>query len=128
MKMPRTFALTLILAASLLASGCAALVLGGAVAAGTYVYVDGWSTQSYNASLDRSYNAALKACQNLKMTVEKKEKNISEAKIKAKDGDREVWIDLDSASEKVTKIKVRVGLMGDEVASKKIHDAIAKQL
>lgn len=109
-------------------SGCAALLLGGAAAGGTYVYVDGKSTQDYTAGLSTAYDAALAACQELKLDVTKKEKKLDGASVTAKDGKTDVWITLTPKTEKVTTITIRYGLTGDEAASKRIHDAIARHL
>jgi hypothetical protein len=127
--MKKHLALLVVLASLLVGlSGCAFLLLGGAAAGGTYVYVNGEAKQDFNASLDRSYNATLAACQELKMAVTKKEKKLDGASVTAKDGSTDVWISLTPKTEKVTGITVRYGLTGDEAASKRIHDAITRNL
>lgn len=108
--------------------GCAAVAAGAMAGGGTYAYVTGWGTATYNVDLDRAYDAALDACDDLDLVVQKQERHLSDAEITAKDGDSTVWIDLDSEGVRVTKIAVRVGVMGDKVASERIHDRIARQL
>ena len=108
--------------------GCAAVAAGAMAGGGTYAYVTGWGTATYNVDLDRAYDAALDACDDLDLLVQEQERHLSDAEITAKDGDRTVWIDLDSEGVRTTKIGVRVGVMGDKVASERIHDRIARQL
>ncbi len=109
-------------------SGCAAVVVGGVAAGGTYYYVTGWLNKDYSASLNQAYTASLEACKELGLAIQKRHKNLTEASIDAKDSDRDVWISLESKTANVTKISVRVGLTGDKIASQRIHEAIAKRL
>lgn len=109
----------------LLSTGCAALVVGGAAAVGTYTYVAGQLKKTYNANLDTSYRATLAGCEALGLPVIEREKQLSKASVKAQDGDRDVWITLKSQSSTTTEISIRVGYLGDELASRRIHEAIA---
>lgn len=122
----RILALCLVLSMVIAVSGCAAVVLGGAAAGGTYVYVTGQAKQKFNADLASTYKAALKACKNLNLAVEDSKKKLSEASIKAKDVDTAVIIDLTYVSSKVTDVSVRYGILGDEVASKRVLAEINK--
>ncbi|PIE69343.1 MAG: hypothetical protein CSA21_02725 [Deltaproteobacteria bacterium] len=106
-------------------SSCAAVILGGAGAAGTYSYFEGKTSVSRNISVNKAYAAALKACKKLGLPIEKKSKNLSEASITGKDGDRTFWIWISAENTVRTKISVRVGLFGDEPASQKIQDTLA---
>lgn len=129
MRTTRASALaTLLLGLVLTCSGCAVLLLGGAAAGGTYVYLDGWSKQTYKVGLDQAYNATLDALQELKMPVEKRSKGGIDASVTAKDLNRDVWIKMEMSTERTTVISIRVGLLGDEVASKRIHTAIGKAM
>lgn len=127
-SMKNTLCVCLLLAAMAGMSGCAAVAAGAMAGGGTYAYVTGWGTMTYNVDLDRAYDAALEACDELDLLVKKQERHLSDADIEAKDGDTTVWIDLESQGIHVTKVSVRVGVMGDKVASERIHDRIAKEL
>lgn len=120
----------LALLAFFLSSGCATLLVGGAAAVGTYTYAMGQLKHTYAVNLDRSYKATLAACKSLKLSIAKTEKELSSASVTCKDGDTDVWISLKSLPEnpKHTEISVRVGVLGDEAASKKIHEAIRAKL
>ncbi len=122
----RILTLFLVLSMGIAVSGCAAVVLGGAAAGGTYVYVTGQAKQKFNADLTSTYKAALKSCKKLNLTVEDSKKKLSEASIKAKDVDTAVIIDLTYVSSKVTDVSVRYGILGDEVASKRVLAEINK--
>ncbi|MBP9944690.1 MAG: DUF3568 family protein [Desulfomicrobium sp.] len=112
----------------LLSTGCAALVVGGAAAVGTYTYVAGQLKKTYNANLDASYQATLAGCQALGLPLQEQEKKLSKATVRVIDGDRDVWIWLTTQSSTTTEISIRVGVLGDELASRRIHDAIAARL
>lgn len=109
-----------------LCTGCAALVVGGAAALGTYTYTAGQMKRTYNANLDKSYAAAISGCESLQLPIFKKEKKLSSASITTQDAERDVWISLKAITSSTTEITVRVGYLGDEFASKRIHEAIHK--
>ncbi|BBD07334.1 DUF3568 family protein [Desulfovibrio ferrophilus] len=108
-------------------SGCA-VVAAGMAGGGTYVYVSGWGKKVYNVDLDVAYNASVDACQSLGLKIQSRERHLADASIKALDGDSEVWIDLESENPRVTEIAVRVGYLGDKVASERVLARIEKEL
>ncbi|MBE1425149.1 hypothetical protein H4684_001793 [Desulfomicrobium macestii] len=112
----------------LLSTGCAALVVGGAAAVGTYTYVAGMLQRTYNANLDTTYQATLAGCEALGLPVQDRQKQLSKASVKVVDGDRDVWISLTAQSSTTTEVSVRVGYLGDELASRRIHEAIQARL
>lgn len=112
----------------LLSTGCAALVVGGAAAVGTYTYVAGQLQRTYNANLDATYQATLAGCEALGLPVQDKQKQLSKASVKVLDGDREAWISLTAQSSTTTEVSIRVGYLGDELASRRIHEAIQARL
>lgn len=122
----RVLAICLVLSIGIAVSGCAAVMLGGAAAGGSYVYVTGQAKQKFNADLAGTYKAALKVCKNLNLKIEDSKKKLSEASIKAKDADTAVIIDLTYVSSKVTDVSVRYGILGDEAASKRVLAEINK--
>ncbi|NCC24301.1 MAG: DUF3568 family protein [Deltaproteobacteria bacterium] len=104
-------------------TGCGALLLGGAAAGGTYSYVSGRMKVDHSAGLDVTYAAAKGACDKLNLNITSSSKDLTSASIVAKDGDREVWINLKYKSDTVTHVEIKVGLMGDENASHRIYQA-----
>jgi hypothetical protein len=102
--------------------GCAALVAGAAGGAGTSIWLSGKLTQQFNASYERTINAAKKALKSLKLeiTKETKAENITQLKSKYSDG-KEIWIDIRRVTDNSTKVEVRVGAVNpDKEASDRI--------
>ncbi|MFO7594736.1 MAG: DUF3568 domain-containing protein [Desulfocurvibacter africanus] len=128
--MQRHLAILFILALSLsMAAGCGALVAGGAAAAGTYVYTEGRLQQQYDANLDQAFQASLAGAGDAGLKVTEQNKEVAEASIRAEQQDGSpVWITLESLGQNKTQVSVRVGYTGDEQASRRIQEAIAKRL
>lgn len=124
----RLATLVLIVFLGFFVSGCGAVILGGAAAGGTYVYVAGQAKQKFNSDLGTTYKAALSACKQLDLRIEDGKKRLSDASIKAIDVDTTVYIDLTSSSSRVTEVAVRYGILGDEQASSRILAAIKRNL
>ena len=119
----------LVLAIALLCSGCAMSTSGGGTpTGGTNAFFDGQFKRAYSASLDQAYQASIAGCKSLGLTIRDQSKNLSGASITAQDTDREVWIKISEKTASSTEISVKVGATGDEVASKKIHEAIHSKL
>ncbi|HSR13217.1 MAG TPA: DUF3568 family protein [Thermodesulfobacteriota bacterium] len=124
--------LILISAANL--SGCALLVAAGAGAAagvGAAEYVGGELKQEYAAPLDKTWEAALAAVQELKMkSSEKFLDNLDQNRVikgQTEEG-KAFQISLSAVSKDITMVKVRIGTFGDEEFSKKVQGAIAGSL
>ena len=109
-------------------AGCAAVATGGAAAGATYAYVTGWVVKDYPKDLNDTYRAGLEAVKHLDMQVVEKSHDLSSADIKSTLGNTDYWIKMQSKSDYLTKVSVRSGLLGDKVASLKIHEAIQKAL
>lgn len=120
--------LSLLAGALFCMSGCAALVAGGAAAGGTYAYMSGWLERTYQAPLDEAYQASLGAAQELGMEVVEREQELGKASIQAERNDTTYWIELNSTDGDMTEIRVRAGLLGDEEASQRVHEAIQANL
>jgi len=110
-----------------LSMGCAAALVGGATAVGTYTYISGQLIGTYNANLETTYHAVISGCNNLNLPIHNRKLSIDRAFIAARDGSKDVWINIKTQTSTTTKVAVRVGYLGDEFASQKIHDAISKE-
>jgi len=104
-------------------STCAAVVVGGAAGA-TYSYVRGWLAVDYNVSLDKAYHAGIKALKHHDLKILEREKDMTIAFVKARGAKREIWVRLKRKRKRITKISIRVGVMGDGKASRMLHDTI----
>lgn len=124
----RAMATALLLATLLLSAGCAAILVGGAAATGTYVYLDGQAKNTYSASLQKSYDASLAACRELTIPVTSTAKDGTSGKITGKLSGDTVIISMKLVGDNQTQITVRVGMFGNESASRRIHAAISRHL
>lgn len=126
--MRNTFALSIICLFLLVTTGCGAIIVGGGAALGTYAYVNGEATGTYDATLDKAFAASKAACDEFGIPIIKEEKDNSSAKIQGKLNDDTVTISLELVGEGITEISVRVGLWGNETTSRRIHNAITFHL
>jgi hypothetical protein len=123
----------IILSAAATSAGCALFAAGAGVAAGVGAaeYVRGELKQAYAAPMEKAWNASLAAADEMKMkTTEKSIDNLDQNRVikgKTEDG-KDFQISLEALSKDVTTVKVRIGVFGDEAYSKKIQEAIAKNL
>lgn len=111
----------------LLNTGCAAVLLGGAAAAGagTILYVKGELQSTDDVSIDKAWRATILAVDDLGFVVTSKEKDAVSARLTALTADnKEVKITLNRKADKVTQIAIRVGTLGDESLSRLILDKI----
>ena len=110
---------------------CIAVGAGAAVGVGAAEYIGGELKQAYAAPMERTWNAVLQTADELKMkTTEKSIDNLDKNRVvkgRTYEG-TDFEIALEALGKDVTMVKVRIGVFGDEKASKTIHDAIAKNL
>lgn len=110
-------------------SGCFALLLGAAAGAGGVVYVKGGLVQNVDETVEDIHKASLAAVKDLGLFLTADELNRHSAQIKAEYGDgKKVNIKIDAITEFVSKITVRVGLIGNQEDSRLILNAIEKKL
>jgi len=123
----------LILSAVITSAGCALFAAGAGVVAGVGAadYVSGELKQAYAAPMEKAWNASLAAAGEMKMKItEKSIDNLDQNRVikgKTEDG-KDFQISLEALSKDVTTVKVRIGVFGDEAYSKKIQEAIGKNL
>lgn len=109
--------------------GCVALAVGAAAGAGGYAYIKGALEKNVDYSLEQSHRAALAALKDLKMEIKEDTLNINDAQVTARGKDKEsISVVIESLTERSSKIKVRVGVFGDQDKSQVILNAIQKRL
>lgn len=104
--------------------------MGGRVVAGAYEYAEGEIKRPYVASMGTAWMACQDALKDVGVEIfesSTEEPTHWTMKAKTKKG-REIKIALDTVSKDITKVSVRIGILGDDVLSQLIHDAIARQL
>ena len=115
-------------------AGCGLFVVAGAgavVGVGAAEYIGGELKQAYSASMEKAWEAAQAATEELKMkTIEKSIDNLDQNRVikgETPQG-KDFQIALEALAKDVTMVKVRIGFFGDEEYSKKVQEAIAKNL
>ena len=113
------------------ASGCAAVLLGagaGAGVAGT-TYVMGKLEDEVDKPVTQVHRAAVAGLKSLDLPVDKDRGDKLSAEIESKTADeKKIWISIHSLSKTRSKIAIRVGLIGDEVRSRRILSAIRQRV
>jgi hypothetical protein len=108
------------------------LIAGAAVAAagaGTYAYIKGDLQRTYQAPMDKAWDATLKAVNELKMAIESQQHDAFNGTIKGSMADsKNFQISLKRLTEESTEIGVRIGLFGDRQISEAIHEKIMAKL
>jgi hypothetical protein len=114
---------------SALCSGCLALAVGVAGGTAGAIYVMGKLQDEVNRPLPVVHEAAVVAMKDLelKLSEDRADKLSAHMESAFSDGPH-VWIDMESVSDSSCRLTIRVGLTGDEVRSRKIHDAIKQHL
>jgi len=119
-------------AISLSLAACAPVVLmgaGAAVGVFGYKYYQGALTVIYESPYMETWDATLKALEEMNMKVESSKHDASSGWIVARDPDQKrVSISMEYRSAKETEVVIRSGTMGDEEASMAIKESIRKEL
>ena len=112
--------------------GCAAVAgagIGAAAATGAMAYKNGELETSYAAPYNLTWNATIRAMKRMNLKITKTQKGATEGTVESEQADGTgVTTKLKSSSQDVTSIKIRVGILGDEEASKTIDRYIRAEL
>jgi hypothetical protein len=123
--------LCVLLFLSFILQGCVLLAIGtgAAAGAGAVAYIKGELQTTYGASLDQTYQATLDALEDLDYRILSTQKDGTEGEIEAKRvGGDSVKVKLSVSGRGTTLVKIRVGIFGDEAASRTIERKIASRL
>ena len=119
-----------VLAGIFFVSSCS-LQVGDRVAgihSGKFFYTDGNLVTNYDVSFERAWKACEKALIDVKASVVEIEKKISEGTLKAVlEGDN-IRIFVEYLEKNLTKISVRVGRAGNNIASEMIQEKVKENL
>ena len=112
---------------ALVAGGC--IVVAAGAGAGTVAYVRGDLEPTFEASVDKVYDATLKSMEQLELMPTQKNKDSLGSEIIARtSADKKVTIKTTRVAENLTKVSIRIGIFGDESLSRAIHDKIKTNL
>lgn len=112
-------------------TGCVAVVVAGAAAAGagTYAYVKGDLKGTVEASVDQTWAATQSALKELGYLVVEQSKGVNDGELKARSPtDQKVTIKVKRQTETLTDLAIRVGTFGDEAVSRTVMERIQKHL
>ncbi len=109
-------------------SGCV-VVAAGAVGAGAVAYVRGELAASVEADLDATYAAAQRALDKLEFAkIDQRKSGLDAQLVRRTALDKRVEIKLKKVTDRLTKVEIRVGLVGDQELSLTLLDKIRAEL
>jgi len=111
---------------------CTPLVFFGAgtlAGVGGYKFYKGGLTVIYQAPYMKTWDATLKAFENMNFEIQSKKHDRTAGKIKAQRADKKpVNVAMEYKSAQETEVQIRVGIFGNEAASIAIKEEIKKTL
>jgi len=128
-KNQKLYVMIILLFSTLSFSGCVALAVGAAAGAGSVGYAQGSLQQNFDHTITQLHKASLAAFKSLNIVKGDNELNRHSSYIKGvfEDG-KKVKIDIQSLTERSSRLKIRVGLFGDKTISQMILNAINNKL
>lgn len=110
-----------------LQTGCVAVAVGAG--AGAVAYIRGDLEATLEARLDDTNRAADRAIAQLEFAKISNRKDALSANVTARTAqDKKVQVEMTKISQRVTKVKIRIGVFGDEAVSLAILDKIRANL
>jgi hypothetical protein len=112
-------------------SGCTVALVGVAAVgagSGTYFYINGEMKTDYYSSFDATWSACQKSIADMRGVDVEQVREIGNGKIMAVVNDDKVKIEVLYKAKNVTTVSIRVGMIGDKLASQLIHDKIGDNL
>ena len=125
--------LLLFIAGVFLITGCAipaAVAVGSAVGAGsgTYFWVNGDLKTDYYYSFDNVWAACEKTVADMRGLGVEPKKEIGTGTIYTVINNEKVYFTLQYKSKNITTVSVRVGMLGNKVASQLLHDKVGDNI
>jgi hypothetical protein len=122
----------IIIALYLFSSGCAAFIVGAGAGTAGIIWYKGKMEETVEASVPQVHRAIMAGLKDLNIRITEDRADNLTAKVRAVMADgRKLSIDAESISVSSTKLKIRIGLLGeigDKEFSLRIRDAIKKHL
>jgi hypothetical protein len=114
-----------------LLSGCAAVIIGAGVGAGTYTYIKGDLQRSYQVKFDKALDVCISILEDLDQPIIEKTTDGEKTTIttKRKDGSHQT-IKVAIESIEWTQVSIRTGVVGywKKDVSQQFHEFIAERL
>ncbi len=111
------------------ASGCAPLIVGAAVGAGSMAYAKGDLEKNLEYPVENVHSAALEGLKDLGVFVKADALNRHSANISGEfDDGKKIQIHITALTERSSKLVIRVGILGNEPKSRMILNAVLNKL
>lgn len=109
--------------------GCVPLLIGAAAGAGGVVWVKGSLEQNFDKTVEQLHRASLAGLRDTKCAVRKDQirKHLAKIDFEFDDGQKGS-VNIKALTERSAKLKIRVGVLGDETKSQIILNAILRHL
>ncbi len=119
----------LLLGTTLASSGCVALLIGAAAGAGGVAWVKGSLEQNFDKTVGQLHSASLRGLKDIKCSVrlDQIRKHLAKIDFEFDDGQKGS-INIKALTERSAKLKIRIGILGDETKSHIVLNAILKHL
>lgn len=112
--------------------GCSSAVLMGSqtvgVESGKFIYTNGAVKCDYTYPFEQVWEASLRALSEMNAVSVTKEKRISKGEIEALISNEKVKVTVSYSSRDMTTVSVRVGIIGNNIASKMILERVTENL
>lgn len=110
-------------------AGCVPLLIGAAAGAGGVAWAKGSLEQNFDKTVDQLHRAGLAGIRDIKGTVRNDQirKHLAKIEFTFDDGQKGA-IHIKAMTERSAKLKIRIGVLGDETKSHIVLNAILKHL
>ena len=110
-------------------AGCIPLLVGAAVGAGSVAYIRGTLERNFDKSVAQLHDVTVSSLRELGLYIKEDvvRRHSARTEFEFEDGEKGT-IEIEALTERSAKIKIRVGLLGDESKSKMILNVIEKNI
>jgi hypothetical protein len=114
---------------ALTAAGCIPLMVGAAAGVGGYAWVKGALVKDFDVPALELHKATISALKDLKVDITEDKSDRLSALVNGKFADgNKIVINIEAMTERTSRIKIRVGIIGDKDRSEMIYNAIKKRI
>ncbi len=119
----------MLLGTVLTTGGCVPLLIGAAAGAGGVVWMKGGLEQNFDNTVDQLHRASLAGLRDIRCTLRNDQirKHLAKIDFEFDDGQK-ATINIKALTERSAELKIRVGVLGDEIKSHIVLNAILKHL
>ncbi len=129
--MLKRLGLTIVIMHLLLSTGCIALVVGAGAGAGTFAYVDGQLSRTYQASYQTTYDVCKSILADMKLSILEEETDGLQTTITSQRADETpMTVKVRIIDPEWTEVSVRTGYVGvwKKEISEQFHGFIAERI